>query len=118
MSRIGRDYIAYIGQKISYFEQQASRLFGRPVSQLLLSHASLLNATYMDSLAALFRSRGYEFVPLEEALKDPVYQQEITVFGNWGISWIDLWALSMGEKGDFFSNEPVTPEYIRELSGN
>lgn len=118
MSRIGRDYITYIGQKISYFEQQASRLFGRPVSQLMLSHASLLNATYMDSLAALFRSRGYEFVTLEEALKDPVYQQEITVFGNWGISWIDLWALSMGKKGDFFRDEPVTPEYIRELSAN
>jgi hypothetical protein len=53
----------------------------------------------MDSLAALFRSRGYEFVSLEEALKDPVYQKEITVFGNWGTSWIDLWALSMGKKG-------------------
>jgi hypothetical protein len=40
----------------------------------------------------------------------------VTVFSDWGISCIDRWALSRGKKGGFFSDDPVTPDYIRELA--
>lgn len=115
-NQIGNDFICYIGKKLNYYERQSNNLFGRDIPHILLLHASLLNADYIDELADLFRRKNYRFISLDEALKDSVYQTPITVYGNWGISWIDRWALSMGKSGEFFKGEPETPSYIVELA--
>ncbi|MGE5363418.1 MAG: polysaccharide deacetylase family protein [Bacteroidota bacterium] len=116
MRSIGRDYIDYMEKKVKYFEKQANILFGRDISQILLVHSSLLNSDYADSLAAMFRRNNYEFISMDKALEDEVYKTPVSVYGKWGISWLDRWALSMGKKGDFFRDDPVTPEYITKLS--
>jgi len=116
LSRIGHDYIYYMEAKLKYFEKQAYLLFERDINQILLLHASSLNADYVDSLANIFRKNNYEFVSMDKALKDEAYKSDITVFGNWGISWLDRWALSRGKKGDFFKDEPATPDYIKKLA--
>ena len=116
MVRIGHDYIIYMEKKLKYFEKQSQKLFGRDISQVLLLHASFLNSDYLDSLAIMFQKNKYAFVTLDKALEDKAYQTEITKYGNWGISWIDRWALSKGKKGDFFKDEPTTPDYIVRLS--
>ncbi|MBS1507080.1 MAG: polysaccharide deacetylase family protein [Bacteroidetes bacterium] len=114
MNKIGLEYIAYMGKKIKYYEKQSNHLFGRNISQILLIHASLLNSDYLNSLIALFKANNYVFVSMDNALKDPAYKTEITVFGNWGISWIERWALSTKRK-EYINEDPVTPDYIREL---
>lgn len=116
MHRIGSDYLSYMEQKIVFFEGQSDSLFGRNISQVLLIHASHLNADYIGPLINLFVDYNYSFVSMDEALEDPAYSTPVTVYGKWGISWLDRWALSRGKKGDFFRNDPVTPEYIRELA--
>jgi len=116
MNKIGTDYIVYMEQKLLYFEQQSFRLFSRSIRHILLMHANALNADYLDSLAEMFRKNNYEFITLERALEDEAYLTPVTRFGNWGISWIDRWALSQGMKGDFFKGDPATPDYIRKLS--
>ena len=116
MKRIGTEYIVYMESKLKYFEKQAHRLFNREINQILLLHASLLNADYMDSLAKMFVRNNYEFVSMEKALEDDAYETGITAYGNWGISWIDRWALSLGKKGEFFKDEPITPDYISKLA--
>ncbi len=116
MKRIGHDYIDYMEQKLKYYEKQSLALFGRAISQILLLHASALNSDYVDSLAEMFRKNNYDFVSIDKALEDTAYNSDITVYGNWGISWIDKWALSRGKKGDFFKDDPLTPTYIKKLS--
>lgn len=115
-SQIGRDYVKYMEQKALYFEQQSNRLFGRNISQILLLHANQLNADFTDELASMFRRNKYTFISLEEAMQDPAYTTPVKAFGTWGISWLDRWALSAGHKGDFFKDDPPTPEYIRKLA--
>jgi len=114
--KIGADYVTYMEKKVQYYEKQANRLFGRDIKQILLVHASSLNSDYVDSLAVMFKRNNYEFISLDKALEDKAYHSEITKYGNWGISWIDKWAMSQGKKGDFFKDEPNTPEYIKKLS--
>lgn len=116
MRRIGRDYIAYMEQKLNYYEMQSNHLFGRDCNQILLLHTSSLNSDYMDSLIVLYKIHHYAFVSMDNALKDPVYKTSVSVYGKWGISWIDKWALSAGKKGDFFKDDPTTPEYIQKLA--
>jgi len=116
MKQIGADYIAYMEKKVLHFEKQAQGVFGRNISQILLIHANQLNADYMPHLAEVFRQNNYDFIALEKALQDEAYTTPVTVFGTWGISWLDRWALSQGKKGDFFKNDPPTPEYIQNLA--
>jgi len=114
--QIGHDYVEYMEKKIRYYEMQANKLFGRNINQILLIHASLLNSDYIDSLVNIYQKNGYVFVSIDVALEDSVYKSNITVYGNWGISWIDKWALSAGKKGNFFIDDPETPNYIKKLA--
>lgn len=116
MHRIGSDYLLYMEKKLVYFEGQSDSLFGRNISQVLLIHASLLNANYLGPLIDIYRDHNYFFVGMDQVLQDPAFSTPVTVYGKWGISWLDLWALSSGKKGQFFKNDPVTPEYIHEMA--
>ena len=116
MRKIGHDYIAYMEKKLKYYEMQSANLFGRNINQILLIHTSSLNSDYLGSLISMYRANNYAFISMDETLKDPAYQTGITVFGDWGISWIDKWALSAGKKGKFFREDPVTPDYIKKLA--
>ncbi|MEO9849529.1 MAG: polysaccharide deacetylase family protein [Reichenbachiella sp.] len=113
MKKIGSAYVKYMEEKVVYFEWLADELFGRPIAQTLLTHANLLNAHYLDDLAAMYVKHGYTFVSQEEVLRDSAYQSEISRYGNWGISWLDRWALSQGKSGDFFKGDPEVPAFIR-----
>jgi peptidoglycan/xylan/chitin deacetylase (PgdA/CDA1 family) len=114
-TRIGNDYVSYMEKKLLYYENMSSQLFGRNISHILLIHASLLNADYLDELTQMFRRNGYSFVTLETALQDDAYKTPISAFGKWGISWLDRWALSQGKKGEFFEGDPETPAYVKEV---
>lgn len=114
--KIGKDYIEYMEDKLKYYERQSITLFEREIRQILLLHASELNADFSNSLAEMYRRNGYEFVSIEEALKDEAYKSEITYYSNSGISWLDKWMLSRFKNGGFFKDEPMTPEYVVELS--
>jgi hypothetical protein len=116
MKKIGSDYIIYMEEKLHYFEKQAEHLFGRDIHHILLMHASLLNADYLDALAKMYIKNNYDFVTIDKALEDDAYKTPVIVYGKWGISWIDRWALSQGKRGDFFKGDPVTPEYIKKLA--
>ena len=85
-------YIPYMERVLSYFERASSRLFGREISQVLLLHASAMNADTLDQLLAMLQSRSYRFVTLAEALEDPAYSTPDNYLGSDGFSCILHWA--------------------------
>jgi peptidoglycan/xylan/chitin deacetylase (PgdA/CDA1 family) len=116
MRQIRTDFVEYIEKKVAYYEKQSLALFGRQIPQILLLHASLLNADCTGLLATMFNKNQYKFISIDKALQDEAYKTPVTVYSNWGISWIDRWAISKGEKREFFKDEPITPEYIKNLA--
>jgi peptidoglycan/xylan/chitin deacetylase (PgdA/CDA1 family) len=117
MNQIAESYITYMEAKLKYFESQSKQLLGYEIKQILLLHANEINAHYFDALAEMMRKRGYEFISIDEALKDPAYQSKDSYIGNGGISWLHRWALTQGTKGPFFKGEPEAPGYIKKLAG-
>lgn len=115
MEEIGASYIRYMEEMLLYYQQMSVELFGRDIRHILLLHANALNADFLDCLAEMYRKNHYSFIGLGRALEDPAYQTAITSYGEWGISWIDRWALSRGKKGDFFKDEPDVPKLIKEV---
>jgi peptidoglycan/xylan/chitin deacetylase (PgdA/CDA1 family) len=114
--KIGHDYVAYMQEKLRYFDHESELLFDRPIRQILLIHASRLNADYVDSLALMCVNNGYRFVDLATALSDEVYRKPIGAHGDMGISWLDRWALDEGRPKSFFKDEPEVPGYIAQMA--
>lgn len=114
--KIGKAYISYMGEKVTYFEQQSEALLGYNLKQILLLHANTINADYLDELLEMISRQGYAFIRLEEALTDPAYTSEDHYTGNAGISWLHRWAITQGKKGDFFKGDPRTPSFVMEVA--
>ena len=117
MKKIGNEYLEYMRVKFKYYEKQSDKLFGRQINQILLIHSNILNSDYFNELCDMIRGEGYDFISIDEALKDDAYKSPDTFIGAGGISWMDRWALAQGKKGEFFKDEPRTPKYIMDIAG-
>lgn len=115
MKKIVSDYLVYIDQDIKHFEKESIGLFGRPMNQVILLHASMLNSEYLNDIISIFRKNGYDFQPIDKVLKDPAYKIPVTVYGTFGSSWLDRWALSLNKRGDFLMGAPEPPEYVKKM---
>ena len=95
-ARIAGDYLRYMDEVFSYFENVSRRVAGREIPQILLLHANALNADRFDALAEALRVRGYRFVSVAEALEDPVYRLPDEFVGAPGNSWFNHWEITAG----------------------
>ena len=57
--------------------EMAHALYGRDIPYVLLMHLGAFDARMMPKLVALYREKGYRFVSIEEAGKDPYYAPEV-----------------------------------------
>jgi peptidoglycan/xylan/chitin deacetylase (PgdA/CDA1 family) len=105
--KVGQDYLRYMDSVVSFAEDVSTRLTGREIPQILLLHANALNADHFASLARSLRRRGYQFVTLEQALGDAVYDLPDTYVGRWGISWLHHWEMTAGRKRSPSPDPPV-----------
>ncbi|MEZ5317786.1 MAG: polysaccharide deacetylase family protein [Vicinamibacterales bacterium] len=94
--RVRREYVPYMESIVSFFESRSVEVAGREFPQVLLIHASRMNADLMPDLLAMFRRRGYTFVTLDQALADPAYQMKDGYVGRGGFSWIHRWSRTLG----------------------
>ncbi|HWP45460.1 MAG TPA: polysaccharide deacetylase family protein [Blastocatellia bacterium] len=111
MNRVANAYIPYMEEVFAFFEKLSVDFLGYEVKQTLLLHANELNADYFDALARMMRGRGYRFISLEEALKDPAYKLP-DAQAKRGLSWLHRWMLAKGQK---IKPEPGEPDFITRL---
>jgi peptidoglycan/xylan/chitin deacetylase (PgdA/CDA1 family) len=107
--RVRKEYVPYMESVVAAFERGSISLLGREFPQILLIHASQMNADLMPDLLAMFRRRGYTFVSLDHALADPAYQLPDDYAGRNGFSWIHRWAKTKGIKT---TPEPDSPKWV------
>jgi peptidoglycan/xylan/chitin deacetylase (PgdA/CDA1 family) len=115
--RIAVDYVPYMERVIAYYEQQSVAFLGYEIKQILLLHANLLNADFIDEIVETLARRGYGFITLEEALTDSAYTLPDTFIGPKGISWLHRWAYTAGKREAFFEGEPTVPDFVVDQAG-
>lgn len=117
--KVREEYVRYLEQIFAFFEKKSVEVIGREFPQVLLLHANQLNADAMGEVLGMLRLRGYQFVTLEEALKDEAYRLEDGYVGTNGISWLHRWGVAKGLALKF---EPAEPKWLleefRRLQGN
>lgn len=105
------EYLKYMTAVTEWFEKRSVEVVGSEIPQILLIHANQLNAEAMPELLAMYRSRGYRFIGLDEALKHPAYRLEDGYYGRNGMSWLHRWAIP---KGIAPASEPDTPKWLQD----
>ncbi len=69
-------YLATADQYITVFRELTHTLYGRDIPYVLLMHIGAFDAKMLPDLIGLFRKRGFTFMTLPEAMKDPVYRED------------------------------------------
>ncbi len=111
--QIVKDYLAYHDAVFAYSEQLSVKVAGYEPKQILLLHASNLEADHIGELLDVLRKRGYRFITLQDALSDSVYSLPDTYVGEEGTGWLDHWAISQGK---IPQGAPVFPQWVIERS--
>jgi peptidoglycan/xylan/chitin deacetylase (PgdA/CDA1 family) len=112
---IRRSYINYMRRRFEWAEHESQLVFGRDIPQVLLLHASALNADTFSDLARMIRSRGYDFVPLATAVSDSAYASPDTWVGG-GVGWLERWGVTAGMDERIFEADPQVPGWIQRMA--
>ena len=107
IERVNAEYLQLAAQRLAFSEKMAGELFGRAIKQILLLHANELNADTFESLVQQMKTRGYQFITLEEALGDDAYRWPPKYTAT--SQWLRLWAESTGLN----FTPPDPPESLR-----
>jgi peptidoglycan/xylan/chitin deacetylase (PgdA/CDA1 family) len=110
-------YLAHLDTMLDFAERLSRETFGREIPQVLLIHASDLNADCLDEMLVKMEKRGYRFISLEEALKDPAFATPDEYVGPAGISWLHRWSVSLGLPMKL-RDEPDPPQWVLDLYKN
>ena len=110
--RVAADYLRYMETIFDFFEKRSVEVLGYEIRQILLLHVNPLNADYFNQLAEIMKKRGYSFISVGEALKDPAYRLPDRYAGPVGLSWIHRWGLTRGIE---VRQEPREPQIIAKL---
>lgn len=113
--RVRDEYLSYNSRMFEWFESLARDDFGHDIPQILLIHSNDINSDALNALLTEIEKRGYRFVTLTEAMKDPAYAAPEEYVGTAGPSWLHRWrvAKQMPWRMD---DEPDPPKWVVDLS--
>lgn len=111
IERVTHLYLTHLEENFEFFEKLSADLLGYELRQILLLHVNQLNADCFESIVAMIRVRGYEFISLEQALTDEAYLLADDYVGVNGPSWLHRWAFT---KGVAVQDEP-RPLVIKQM---
>ncbi|HXC95864.1 MAG TPA: polysaccharide deacetylase family protein [Edaphobacter sp.] len=76
-AQLETSYLAAADATIDYTRSMSKALFGRDIPYVLLMHVGALDARMLPRLLKLYRDKGFTFVSLQDAEKDPFYKNDL-----------------------------------------
>lgn len=107
--RVTDEYLKFVGLKIDSAEKISYELFGHNIKHILLLHANELNGDNFEALVQIYKDKGYQFITVEEALKDEIYRFPDKYVPT--SDWLSLWA---NDKGKRFET-PQPPDFVQKI---
>lgn len=111
--QLAKEYLAHHNDCFAYAEQLSMKVLGYEPKQILLLHASNLEADHIGELLDVLRKRGYRFITLEDALGDSAYSLPDTFVGEEGSGWLEHWAITQGK---IPQGAPAFPQWVMDRS--
>lgn len=84
IERLKHSYLKNAGDILERSEQLSLALFKKDISHILLLHIGGFDAEMLDQLLTLYESKGVEFIPLSQAVRDDIYAFDPGIPAKWG----------------------------------
>jgi hypothetical protein len=91
-------YLSLASQYIDADRQMAQIVYGRPISHVLLLHLGAYSSTIVPEVLELLRHKGFHFVSLAEAQRDPAYDSAADAASKYGGTLLEQWLDARGLK--------------------
>lgn len=89
---IRQAYVGHTAVQIDYYAALNLQVLGYEPPEIALLHLNRINADTLEDLLKLYTARGYRFVTLDEAHRDPAYVGASTFVSRHGPMWGYRWA--------------------------
>ena len=103
-------YVEHVLAMARHYRTVGRERAGREIAHVLLLHANALAADHLGDVLDALRADGFDFVPLSEALADPIYAQPDDYAGPIGMSWLYRTAPAIPDAWDFDHGQERTIE--------
>jgi peptidoglycan/xylan/chitin deacetylase (PgdA/CDA1 family) len=77
IAQLEASYLAAADATIDYTRAMSKALYGRDIPYVLLMHVGAMDARMLTRLLALYRNKGFSFISLQDAEKDPFYKNDL-----------------------------------------
>jgi peptidoglycan/xylan/chitin deacetylase (PgdA/CDA1 family) len=77
IAQLETSYLDAASQDADFRRSMAKTLFGHDIPYVLLMHVGAFDARMLPRLLKMYREKGFSFVTLEEAEKDPFYKSSV-----------------------------------------
>jgi peptidoglycan/xylan/chitin deacetylase (PgdA/CDA1 family) len=77
IAQLEASYLAAADATIDYSRAMSKALYGRDIPYVLLMHVGALDARMLPRLLKLYRDKGFTFISLQDAEKDPFYKNDV-----------------------------------------
>ena len=77
IAQLEASYLAAADATIDYTRAMSKALYGRDIPYVLLMHVGALDARMLPRLLKLYRDKGFTFISLQDAEKDPFYKNDL-----------------------------------------
>lgn len=104
MTEIRVAFVRYMSEMFDHYEACSQEMFGRDIAQTMVLTPSRLVTDSADDLFGMLEKRCYNFVSMEEALRDEAYKTEENFvntrerIGKSGISWFERRQIAHGKR--------------------
>lgn len=88
MEELSKKYLARIKRELFNTEDYSEVTFHRQVKQIMLFHMNVINSMNLEKIIRLLIENGYEFVDIDEALTDEIYDMADGYKGSYGVPWL------------------------------
>jgi hypothetical protein len=92
VKRLRNSYLDFTIAATEFAERISPQIFGREIPQTLLLHANDINADCLQEMLERLSTRGYQFITLDEAMRDVAYQTRDTQVSKHGPTWLWRWS--------------------------
>jgi peptidoglycan/xylan/chitin deacetylase (PgdA/CDA1 family) len=114
VERLRLAYLEHTLAATVFAERISAEIFGREIPQVLLIHTNAVTADRLPALLDALAGRGYRFVTLDDAMRDPAYRTKDSYVGKHGPTWLFRWSQSLG-KSVSFAGDPDPPDWVMDL---
>lgn len=112
MKEIRQAYLSYMAKMFDHYEAYSGELFGRDIPQTMVLTPSRLITDTADEFFDMVARRGYKFVTVDEAQRDPAYKTKEDFAGEAGISWFERWSMAQNHR---LRNEPEIDPLVQKM---